>query len=95
MKLVCRFVVMIAITLLVMGCQRTAPQASKVSSQPPEIGESIKDVVTRLGPPLGDEDKVTESSTIYVTSYTDSEGTVHHITVENGIITKVAYTGSQ
>jgi hypothetical protein len=95
MKLVCRFLLMIAIMFSVIGCQKTDPQASKVSSQPPKIGESMRDVVTRLGPPLGDEAKVTDSNTTHVTSYTDSEGTVHHITVENGTITKVSHTGSQ
>ena len=95
MKRVFQLSAVIGITLLLMSCTRTHPQATKVSRQPPKVGESMKDVVTRLGPPHGDEGKATQSKAKYVTSYTDSEGTVHHVTVENGIITRVVYTDSR
>lgn len=94
MKVV-QFSVMMAITLLLVSCSKTAPQATKVLKQPPKVGESMEDVLTRLGRPLGDEGKVTQPQAKYVTSYTDSEGTVHHITVEEGIITKVVFTASR
>jgi len=55
----------------------------------------MEDVVTRLGLPHGDEQKPTQSKGRYVTSYTDSDGTVHHITVVDGIITRVVYTDSR
>jgi predicted SpoU family rRNA methylase len=87
--------VLIAFTLAPMGCSKGNPQAAKVSSDPPKVGEAIDDVVHRLGAPVGSDIDAKRQTATYITSYTDQSGTIHHITVEDGVITRVLYTDSQ
>ena len=82
-----------AISLL--GCTGSSPQAANVSASPPKVGESMIDVVNRLGEPESPDFGSQKKKNKYITSYTDTDGTTHHITVENGIITRVAYTDSR
>ena len=53
------------------------------------------DVVNRLGEPESPDFDSQKQENKYITSYTDRDGTTHHITVENGIITRVVYTDSR
>ena len=85
------FVLALALTC----CTQANPQANRVSSAPPKVGEAIDDVVRRLGAPESKNFESLQEQAKYVTSYTDKAGTIHHITVEDGKITRVVYTDSR
>ncbi|MFK7790074.1 MAG: hypothetical protein AB8C95_11365 [Phycisphaeraceae bacterium] len=87
--------VAVFLALALMGCSKANPQAINVSSNPPQVGETIDDVVLRLGTPGVNDFESLRKTARYITSYIDKDGTIHHITVEDGIITRVVYTGSR
>ena len=94
MQGILKICVLFGMTVLFLGCAQTNPQADKVSNNPPKVGEHMDHVTARLGSPDGGKSKVQDEDS-YVTSYTDSSGTIHHLTVEEGVITRVVYTGSR